>query len=175
VGRTRALNRFQTNTKVYGTNIASKSSTQCRNLVLLKLLPDAASTAAHDLCDLQTSTLHTPIVAVQAITMSIGSNTTGHNKEYYPHEEHILIHFKRWDLSWIHIAEEFNSRVDINRRRTPAALESKWRQLKRDFPLLSLTFTAYLANNAVPSLSMVWPSTERSNLADPPLHVCNHS
>lgn len=82
--------------------------------------------------------------------MSIGSNATGHNKEYYPHEERI------------HIAEEFNSRVDISRRRMPAALESKWRQLKRDFPLLSLT-------NAVPSLNTVRLSSERSNLADPPL------
>ncbi|KAL4862073.1 hypothetical protein BDV12DRAFT_203412 [Aspergillus spectabilis] len=98
--------------------------------------------------------------------MSSDSNATGHNKEYYPYEDHILIYLKSLDLSWIHIAEEFNSRVDINRQRTAAALENKWRQLKRDFPLQSLTFTA---EKGVPSLNMGWPSSERSILAEPPL------
>ncbi|KAL2859798.1 uncharacterized protein BJX67DRAFT_368786 [Aspergillus lucknowensis] len=101
--------------------------------------------------------------------MSSDSNSTGHNKEYYPHEEHILIYFKSWDLSWIQIAEEFNSRVDINRQRTPAALESKWRQLKRYFSLLSHTSAVYPTEEAVPSLNMVWPPSEYINLADPPL------
>ncbi|KAJ5602073.1 hypothetical protein N7510_011607 [Penicillium lagena] len=73
--------------------------------------------------------------------MSSDANATGNNKEYFPHEEQILLYFKSCGLSWIHIAKEFNLRVDINRQRTPTALENKWRELNRAFSLPSLTLT----------------------------------
>ncbi|THC93586.1 hypothetical protein EYZ11_006939 [Aspergillus tanneri] len=101
--------------------------------------------------------------------MSSDSYAPGHNKEYYPHEEGMLLYLKSRGVSWIQVAEEFNLRVNISRRRTPAALENKWRQLRKASPLPFIIWTTYSAENPVPSLNAVQQLGERSNLADPPL------
>ncbi|KAJ5178853.1 hypothetical protein N7492_002063 [Penicillium capsulatum] len=63
--------------------------------------------------------------------MPDASNASGHNKPYTTTEEQILIYFKTHDYPWSQVTFEFNQRVDIDRQRTTAALESKWRQLNR--------------------------------------------
>ncbi|KAJ5110883.1 hypothetical protein N7532_001418 [Penicillium argentinense] len=54
----------------------------------------------------------------------------GHNKQYTETEEWILIHLKEKGLPWPDIVDQFNERVDLDRQRTKAGLETKWRQLK---------------------------------------------
>lgn len=54
----------------------------------------------------------------------------GNNKLYMEAEIQVLIYFKLQRFSWSEIATEYNKRVDLDRQRTKAALESKWRQLK---------------------------------------------
>jgi hypothetical protein len=49
----------------------------------------------------------------------------GHNKQYTESEERILIYFKMQGLSWPDIVDQFNKRVDLDRQRTKAGLETK--------------------------------------------------
>lgn len=63
--------------------------------------------------------------------MPDASNASGHSKPYTTTEEQILVYFKKQGYTWPQITYEFNQRVDIDRQRTAAALESKWRQLNR--------------------------------------------
>jgi hypothetical protein len=58
------------------------------------------------------------------------SQASGHSKEYTEMEERALVHLKVQGLPWPEIVYQFNERVDLDRQRTQAALESKWRQLK---------------------------------------------
>lgn len=58
------------------------------------------------------------------------SQAPGHNKQYTDIEEQVLVYFKLQRLSWPRIFTEYNKRVDLDRQRTQAALETKWRQLK---------------------------------------------
>jgi hypothetical protein len=67
------------------------------------------------------TTFERPRMSVQA---------PGHNKQYTEIEEQILVYFKTQCLSWPEILTEYNKRVDLDRQRTQAALETKWRQLK---------------------------------------------
>ena len=60
------------------------------------------------------------------------SQAPGNNKPYTDIEMQVLIYFKNQGLSWNDIATEYNKRVDLDRERTAAALESKWRQLKHE-------------------------------------------
>ncbi|KAE8159250.1 hypothetical protein BDV40DRAFT_273761 [Aspergillus tamarii] len=60
------------------------------------------------------------------------SFASGHNKNYYPEEEQLLIHFKQSGLSWIQVEDIYNRTVSRDRQRTASALENKWRQLCRD-------------------------------------------
>ncbi|OJZ80190.1 hypothetical protein ASPFODRAFT_53828 [Aspergillus luchuensis CBS 106.47] len=57
---------------------------------------------------------------------------SGHNKQYYPEEELLLIQLKQSGMSWYQIEDAYNRVVQQDRQRTASALENKWRQLCRD-------------------------------------------
>ncbi|OJJ66303.1 hypothetical protein ASPBRDRAFT_48959 [Aspergillus brasiliensis CBS 101740] len=60
------------------------------------------------------------------------SLASGHNKQYYPEEEFLLIQLKQSGMSWYQIEDSYNRVVPQDRQRTATALENKWRQLCRD-------------------------------------------
>ena len=60
------------------------------------------------------------------------SQAPGNNKPYMDIEIRVLVYFKNQGLTWNDIATEYNKRVDLDRERTAAALERKWRQLKHE-------------------------------------------
>ncbi|KAJ6024785.1 hypothetical protein N7540_005582 [Penicillium herquei] len=61
-------------------------------------------------------------------------HASGHNKQYFPEEEELLIALKQLgDLSWPAIAGRFNASVAYDRQRTASALENKWRQLRKTY------------------------------------------
>lgn len=63
--------------------------------------------------------------------MAADSTAPGHNKQYYPEEEDLLVSLKQLGLSWVEITHRYNQSVTTERHRTTTALENKWRQIRR--------------------------------------------